>query len=85
MDTETYTKTVCKIGQGAECCRYLLMGPSGWECGKGDPRAVDTIDRKVAEGSFISLGDNCEGMILSDETPQPLPRQKTLGEIARNN
>lgn len=25
---------VCKIGQGNDCCRYLVVGPNGFECAK---------------------------------------------------
>jgi hypothetical protein len=56
-----HIKDVCKIGQRELCCRYLLMAPTGWECGKLDPRAKMVLDAKVASGSFTSQGDNCEG------------------------
>ena len=53
-------KTVCKVGQGAECCRYLVCGSKGFECVKG----TDTgkfLDSRVAKGTITAKGDNCEG------------------------
>jgi hypothetical protein len=32
-----HVKNVCKIGQGAACCRYLMAGPGGFECAKIAP------------------------------------------------
>jgi len=29
-----HIKNVCKIGQGHDCCRYLLAGKDGFECAK---------------------------------------------------
>lgn len=49
----------CKPGRMAETCRYLLMGPKGWECGKTDPSMKILIDSRVE--SMNAQGDNCEG------------------------
>jgi len=57
----SHIKDVCKIGQRELCCRYLLMAPTGWECGKLDSRTKMVLDAKVASGSFTAQGDNCEG------------------------
>lgn len=45
-----HIKNVCKIGQGHACCRYLLMGPKGWECAKFLPqdKNVQTLADKLA-------------------------------------
>ena len=51
-------KSICKIGQGNECCRYLVCGASGFECVKG----TDTgkfLDSRVAKGTITARGDNC--------------------------
>jgi hypothetical protein len=55
-----HVKDVCKIGQGPECCRYLLMDGGGALCGKGTPTAA-VIDQRVLAGTYGSVGDNCEG------------------------
>lgn len=55
-----YAKSVCKIGHGAECCRYLTMGTSGWSCEKHSELKTE-IDARVAHYKFNARGDNCEG------------------------
>jgi hypothetical protein len=42
------------------CCRYLLMAPSGWTCGKLTALRAE-IDHRVATGLFRATGDNCDG------------------------
>lgn len=57
-----WIKGTCKIGQGANCCRYLTMSANGWCCEKNtDLRAL--LDRRVAEETITARGDNCEGMM----------------------
>jgi hypothetical protein len=59
--TDDWTRNVCKIGQGAACCRYLTMGPDGWNCERNASLKA-TIDERVAAGQFTARGDNCEGL-----------------------
>jgi len=59
--TTDYAKAVCKIGQGAACCRYLVMSKNGWSCEKNNPEGAAMINARVAADRFISRGDNCEG------------------------
>lgn len=54
-------KDVCKIGQGAECCRYLVTGANGFECAKLTSLRL-TIDNRVEQGTFTARGDNCPGV-----------------------
>lgn len=54
-----HIKEVCRIGQGAACCRYLIMSDSGWECWKIDKALRQSIDNRVQ--NMIAKGDNCEG------------------------
>lgn len=58
---------VCKIGQGAECCRYLMAGGSGFECAKKTSLA-EVLDARVETGSMAARGDNCPGLPLDEET-----------------
>ncbi len=55
-----YIRDVCKIGQGAACCRYLTMGADGWSCEKTSSLKA-LLDARVATGTINARGDNCEG------------------------
>ena len=55
-----YLKNTCKIGQGGECCRYILVSGKGFECAKLST-AKEELDRKVEMGLFTAKGDNCDG------------------------
>jgi hypothetical protein len=53
--------SICKIGQGKACCRYVIAGPGGIECAKHtDLRNL--LDKRVAAGTFVAQGDNCAGL-----------------------
>lgn len=56
--TDAYRETVCKIGKGADCCRYLTMGGSGWGCAKRTAMR-DAIDARADK--MNAKGDNCGG------------------------
>jgi len=56
-----HIKNVCKIGQGKECCRYLTMGPDGWNCERNNPGMKNAIDKRVESGSFTAQEINCDG------------------------
>lgn len=56
---------VCKIGQGKDCCRYLLCGATGFECGKLGP-LKGMLDNRVSY--MLAQSDNCEGVKNDDET-----------------
>lgn len=59
--TSIHVNDVCRLGQGTDCCRYLLLGRDGWECGKLTPIAA-SIDLQVLDGHMKSAGDNCDGI-----------------------
>jgi hypothetical protein len=61
MLDDDYVRTTCQPGQREKTCRYLLCGPRGWECGKLDAAIAAVLDRRVAEGTIVACGDNCEG------------------------
>jgi hypothetical protein len=60
--TDDWAKGVCRIGQGAACCRYLVMGPGGWDCAKPHGQTRAMLDKRVAAGQLSARGDNCEGV-----------------------
>ncbi|MGO8241293.1 hypothetical protein ACC806_34715 [Rhizobium ruizarguesonis] len=64
-----YAQAVCKIGQGAACCRYVVGGPHGLECAKHTPELAAQINRRVAAGAFTAQGDNCEGLKAEVQDP----------------
>jgi hypothetical protein len=57
-----FIATTCKIGQGADCCRYMLIGAQGWECGKLLATAKPQLDARAALGMMTARADNCEGV-----------------------
>lgn len=59
MDMD-FVKGTCKIGQGAECCRYLVCGAKGFECVKHTEMRT-YLDNRVATQTMNARGDNCEG------------------------
>lgn len=49
---------VCRLGQSAACCAFLLGVP--WACAKGTPYGEILADQLKA-GTLRSRGDNCSG------------------------
>jgi hypothetical protein len=58
---DEYTLSTCKLGQGADCCRYLALGANGWSCEKNGPHR-ETIVRRSSKGLMKAKGDNCAGL-----------------------
>lgn len=59
--TDEWTKSVCKIGQGADCCRYLTLSVKGWDCEKHTDLGR-YLDARVATKTITARGDNCLGL-----------------------
>ena len=55
-----HIENICKIGQGGECCRYLICGAGGFECAK-HTELKDVIDQRVSNNIMTAQGNNCEG------------------------
>jgi hypothetical protein len=58
-------KNVCKLGQGNACCRYLVIGPMGFECVKNTDMK-DYLDARVAMETMVARADNCEGKTIPE-------------------
>jgi hypothetical protein len=58
--TDDWAKTVCLIGKGALCCRYLTLAPGGWSCAKNTSLKT-LLDHKVTDNQMGAHGDNCLG------------------------
>jgi hypothetical protein len=59
--TQDWVKSVCKIGQGHACCRYLTMAPDGWDCEKHSDMGR-YLDLRVEAETMVARGDNCPGL-----------------------
>lgn len=60
MISDLHVKTMCRPGEGAETCAFLLAGPDGLECAKGT--GIEAMLRKRVEAeTIIARGDNCPG------------------------
>ena len=60
--TQEYLKETCKMGQGNDCCRYIIVHPEdGFVCGKEEPDIKSVLDERVDNLSMTARGDNCEG------------------------
>ncbi len=59
-----FIKQTCKLGQMAECCKYLMMGAAGFECAKTNPTAKAILDKRT---HMHAKGDNCPG--FNEATP----------------
>lgn len=60
-----HVKNVCKIGQGNDCCRYLVLGGNGFECAKHTELAT-LLDTRVKDNTITAQGDNCEGKTVEE-------------------
>lgn len=58
--SQIHLNQVCKIGQENECCRYLTVGPQGFQCERHTELRM-ALDAKVNAGEMVAQGDNCEG------------------------
>jgi hypothetical protein len=59
---------VCKIGQGADCCKYVVGGQKGLECAKENVADKRVIDENWAQTPHIAQSDNCVGYTLHKST-----------------
>jgi hypothetical protein len=57
-----HLNAICKIGQGAACCKYLWAGGKGFECMKVDEGSKKIIDENWAKVHHVAQGDNCGGI-----------------------
>jgi hypothetical protein len=55
-----FNGSVCKIGQGVACCRYVVGRANGMGCAKLDGKVRPEIDKRA--DSMKAKGDNCDGV-----------------------
>ncbi len=62
-------KEICKVGQGFQCCRYLVFGSQGFECAK-HTELESVLDARVDAGAMIAQGNNCAGKTIEELNPK---------------
>lgn len=61
MLERAYLREICRIGQGADCCRYLIGDDTGLHCAKHAPELASQLDERVRLETIHARGDNCPG------------------------
>jgi predicted metal-binding protein len=57
---EAHVTQVCRPGEGAATCRYLLRAPGAWVCAKHTALQAG-LDERVVQETIVARGDNCPG------------------------
>ncbi len=65
---EGHLGTVCKSGQGAATCCFIIFGDAGYQCAKDSCYEKNIRDR-LAAGTMEARGDNCSGAPSFTPTP----------------
>ena len=59
-------KSICKMGQGADCCIWLVMGTEGFEClyySRDVPSLTgETLKERWEKGLTVAKRDGCDKM-----------------------
>jgi hypothetical protein len=61
-DGDPRLKSLCKLGLGVQCCRWLARDGDGCFCAKFDPDMAPHIAKRFASGEMGAQGDNCPGL-----------------------
>lgn len=64
-----YWTNICKVGQGAACCKYLVFSKH-MECCKDNPYNKKVIDDNWATTPHVAQGDNCKGYLTEKKSQQ---------------
>lgn len=70
LENDRRLKSLCRVGEGERCCRWLARGWNGYFCAKLDRGVAPYIAERFAAGTLGAKGDNCPGLPL-DEKPTP--------------
>lgn len=49
-------KQICKLGQGEECCAFLVVGPKGFECIRMSYPSNSMIFDRLEKGTINAKG-----------------------------
>ena len=50
-------KQICRVGQGAKCCAFLVMAPTGFECIRMSYPNNGTIFDRLKNGTMNAKGE----------------------------
>jgi hypothetical protein len=50
-------KSICRLGQGLECCAFLVVGGNGFECIRMAYPTNSTIFSRLKEGTMNAKGE----------------------------
>ena len=60
--SDTEATKICKLGQGKDCCTFLVLGRNGFECARADYRLSNEIIKSLEAGTINAKGlGNWEG------------------------
>lgn len=62
----THLKEICRIGQGAACCRFIVGDGDGLHCAKLAPEWAVQINVRHIAGTMTAKGDNCPGKPIGE-------------------
>ncbi len=58
---DDYAAGVCKMKDGVQCCRYLMMTTEGFECAKHPENLAYRKRIDMRQNQMVASGDNCDG------------------------
>lgn len=67
-DSDPRLKSLCHVGDGENCCRWLARASRGFFCAKLDTDLAPLIEQRFADGSLRARGDHCPGLPRGDES-----------------
>ena len=59
---EDALKSVCRIGEGQDTCRYIMRNKDDYVCVKNSIVQI-SIDENVERGGMVARGNNCSGLV----------------------
>lgn len=54
--TDDYVKQICRLGQGENCCAFLVIGSKGFECALRSPELSRIIIFRLENGAMSAKG-----------------------------
>jgi hypothetical protein len=55
--TADEAKNICNLSKGSECCAFLVVSASGFECGRMDSQISMTIFDRLEKGTTNAKGE----------------------------